>query len=98
MAVYEGSRYLKTKLNRFRTPTALLEIRKQVKFDLAKCNTYVFQRGDRIDGIAYKIYGNAQLYWTIMDANEQYFSELDIQVGDVLFIPSYREVVKQLGI
>ena len=96
--IYEGSRYTKTRMNTFKTGAAMWEIRKPVTFNLEKCDTYIFQRGDRIDGIAYKFYGNAQLYWAIMDANEKYFSELDIQIGDLLFIPPFREVVKYCGL
>ena len=93
MAVYEGSRYLKTTLYRY-TSKPQLRIRQPVKFNLTNSETYVYKIGDRIDSVAHKIYGSAQLYWAIMDANPQYFSELEIQPGDVLVIPLYSEVMK----
>ena len=94
MAVFEGSRYVTTKLKHFGRPVPLIDIRPPVQFDLSRAKHYTVQPGDRIDGIAYKQYGRADLYWAIMDANQQYFSEIDIRVGDVIFIPSMREVVK----
>ena len=49
------------------------------------------------DYIAYKTYGDSRLYWAILDANPQYQSELEIQVGDVLIVPAYDEVVTLSG-
>jgi Tfp pilus assembly protein FimV len=94
MAVYEGSRYLETTLFEYVSKTPMLRFRRPASFNLLDSSTYQFQAGDRIDSAAYKLYGNAQLYWAILDANPQYFSELEIQAGDVLIIPSYQEVLK----
>ena len=94
MAVFEGSRYVTAKLKRFGTGVPLIDIRQPVQFDHDLCKLYTVQPGDRVDVIAYLEYGRADLYWVIMDANLQYFSEIDIKVGDVIFIPPLREVVK----
>jgi phage tail protein X len=94
VAVYEGSRYVTTKLKRFGRAVPLIDIRLPVLFDPDKCDTYTVRKGDRVDGIAYQKYGRADLYWAILDANPQYFSELDITVGDVLLLPKFREVVR----
>lgn len=94
MAVFEGSRYLKTYLYEFKTDTPQLKIRKTAKMNLIKSNTYIVLPGDRIDSIAYKLYGNAQMWWAIMDANPRYFCETEIKVGDILIIPPYNEVMK----
>jgi len=94
MSVYEGSRYSRTPLFNFVSGVPLLRVRQAPKYNLKKSATYQVKPGDRIDSIAHKLYGNAQLYWAIMDANPRYFSELEIQAGDVLIIPSYEEVMK----
>ena len=94
MAVYRDSRYVKTSAYVRRGETLVLSIRKRNYFDLSKATFYTVVRGDTIDGIAYKQYGNAQLWWAIMDANPSYQSEIEIKPGDVLTIPPFDEVVK----
>lgn len=97
MSVYKGSRYVETPVYVRRGETAMLEMRSKQDFDLTKATYYTVVEGDTIDGIAYKQYGNAQLYWAILDANRQYQSELDIRAGDVIAIPPFEEVVKHIG-
>ncbi len=43
--------------------------------------------GDRIDMLAYHYLGNAKLWWIICDYNEIFFP-LDLEIGQVLRIPS----------
>lgn len=69
-------------------------IRSRNHFNLSKATYYTVVQGDTIDGIAYKHYGNTQLWWAIMDANPQYQSEIEIKAGDILCIPPFEEVVK----
>lgn len=95
--VFKGSRYTKTSAYVRHGETLVLSIREKMKFDLTNATYYTVVQGDTIDGIAYKEYSNAQLYWAIMDANPKIQSELDIKPGDVLVIPPYSEVVKALG-
>ena len=45
---------------------------------------------------AFRYYGNSRFTWVILDANSLQ-SELDINVGDVLFIPNFEEVAKISG-
>lgn len=97
MAVFRDSRYTKTPAYVRQGSTLILDIRIRNHFDLSKATFYTVVQGDTIDGIAHKQYGNAQLYWAIMDANPKYQSELEIKPGDVLTIPSYDEVVKVSG-
>jgi len=94
MAVFQGSRYVKTSVYTRRGETAVLSIRNKNNFDLTNATFYTVVQGDTIDGIAYNQYGNAQLWWAIMDANPTYQSELEIKPGDVLVIPPFDEVVK----
>ena len=94
MPVFQGSRYVKTSAYVRKGETLILSIRKRNYFDSEKATFYTVVQGDTIDGIAYKQYGNAQLWWAIMDANPSYQSEIEIKPGDVLMIPSFEEVVK----
>jgi nucleoid-associated protein YgaU len=71
-----------------------MDIRSRYVFDLTNAIYYTVVQGDTLDGIAYRQYGNAQLWWAIMDANPQYQSELEIKAGDVLCIPPYEQVVR----
>lgn len=97
MAVYRGSRYTPTSVYIRRGETAVLNIRERNKFNLSEATYYTVVQGDTIDGIAYREYNNAQLGWAILDANPSYQSEVDINPGDVLAIPPFREVVKVSG-
>ena len=94
MAVFEGSRYVTAKLKKFGGDVPLIDIRQPVQFDPGTCRHYTVLPGDRVDGIAYAEYGRADLYWAIMDANPQYFSEVDVGAGDVVLIPPLREVAR----
>lgn len=94
MAVYRGSRYVNTSAYVRRGESLVLDIRNRVHFNDSTCSYYTVVHGDTIDGIAYNHYGNAQLWWAIMDANPVYQSEIDIKAGDVIKIPPFEEVVK----
>ena len=97
MAVFHGSRYVKTPAYVRRGEALVLGIRSRNYFDQDSSTFYTVVQGDTIDGIAYKQYGNAQLWWAIMDANPLYQSEIEIKPGDVLMIPPFDEVVKISG-
>lgn len=47
--------------------------------------------GDRIDLIAYRYLGRAELWWVICDYNEMFFP-LDLESGKVLRLPSAEQV------
>jgi phage tail protein X len=98
MSLYLGTRYTRTGIydpNSQGKP--ILEIREKAQFNLNNATYYTVIEGDTVDGIAYKQYGNAQYYWAILDANPNYMSELDIEPGDVIAIPSLDEVLSFIG-
>jgi|SRR5690554_509107 len=64
-----------------------LRRRDLTEFHTKEAIVHVFQRGDRIDLLAYKYYGDAQKWWVIMDANTRYMTPWDIPVGANLIIP-----------
>lgn len=94
MAVFAGSRYVRNSAYVRRGETLVLSIRSRNHFKKSKCTFYTVVQEDTIDGIAFKYYGNAQLWWAIMDANPIYQSEVEIKPGDILMIPPFEEVVK----
>lgn len=94
MAIHKGSRYIHTPVYARRGQEFIFDIRNKYKLNSDNATYYTVVQGDSIDGIAYKFYGNANLYWAIMDANPQLQSELDIKVGEVLMIPDFEEVTK----
>lgn len=97
MAVFSGSRYVQTSAYIRHGEALILSIRNKPNFNLDNATYYTVVQKDTIDGIAYKLYGNAQLWWAIMDANPRFQSELEIKPGDILVIPEYDEVMKVCG-
>lgn len=96
MAVFKDSRYTKTSAYVRKGETLVLSIRDRINFDLSNATFYTVVQGDTIDGIAYRQYGNAQLWWAIMDANPKYQTEIEIMPGDLLVIPPFDEVVRAI--
>lgn len=94
MAVFAGSRYIKSPIYARKGQQFIFNIRDKHKFNEDNATYYTVIQGDTIDGIAFKLYGNAQLYWAILDSNPDLLSELDLEVGMSLLIPPYEEVVK----
>ena len=94
MSVYRGSRYVKTPARVQDGTTLMLKLRDRVIFNENSCSYYTVLKGDTIDGISYKLYGNAKYWWAIMDANPRFESEIEVKPGDVLMIPPFDEVVR----
>ncbi|MBO8161159.1 MAG: hypothetical protein H0Z24_05935 [Thermosipho sp. (in: Bacteria)] len=88
MAIYEGSRYIGSKTLIDKNGIRYLKSRKP-KIKPHKDDYIIqFKAGDRLDLLAKRFYGDSQLQWVILDANPEYFSPLDIEVGDYLVIPN----------
>ena len=94
MAVFQGSRYVKTPAYRRNGESLILSIRERTRFRESDCRYYTVVQGDTLDGISYKMYSNSQLGWAILDANPLYMSEMDIKSGDIILIPPFEEVAK----
>lgn len=93
MSIYSGSRYAYSR-RRIRDGKTYLTVPERASFTASKCSLYQVVEGDTVDGIAYKFYGDAALWWCIMDANREFMSELEIKPGVTLQIPSKDEVDK----
>jgi hypothetical protein len=57
---------------------------------------YQVQGTDRIDSLAYQFYGDPVLWWVIAAANDMELLPSDMNVGDLLRIPSQRYVLQIL--
>lgn len=55
-----------------------------------------FEQGMRVDLLAYDYYGDESLEWVIMDANPQFFTPRDIQVGEQVIIPNPKRVMNSV--
>lgn len=99
MAVFENSRYLQTRMyKRLGWDIHTFAIRKRFTFNESNCSTHEWCEGDTLDGLAYKSYGFTALRWAILDANPKYRTEFDIKNGDIILIPSYRDVVEVVNV
>ena len=74
--------------------TPLLKIRDTAKFSVDDCTSYEWTYGDTLDNLAYKMYGDSSLRWVILDANPMYRTEFHIEVGDIINVPDYEQVVE----
>ena len=77
--------------------TSTLQLRPRTKMDLTNASFVTVVEGDTLDGIAYKQYQDASLWWAILDANPKYQHEVEIKAGDVLTVPPLSEVVRVSG-
>jgi nucleoid-associated protein YgaU len=90
--VYEGSRYANTGMYLKDNAKGVLKIRRRARFSGERASWHTWVASDTLAGLAWKLYGNAQLWWAIMDANPQYQHEGEIAPGDVLMLPDFSEV------
>lgn len=89
--IYEGSRYAKGYIMKDGEDYYLAP--EPMSYETQKTDlVYQFKDGDRLDLLAKKFYDNASYKWLILQANPQYFSELDIKNGDIIIIPNPKEV------
>lgn len=93
MSIYSSSRYSLSDLYTRKDRNIVIPCRKKVKFSQKNLTQYIVREGDTVDNLAYRFYDNAQLCWAILDCNN-YMSELEMSVGDIIYIPPYEEVVK----
>jgi len=93
LPIYTNSRYTTVNLYN-RDGNTIYRRRKRIIFSEKDAVYHRYTSFDRLDLLAQYYYGDKQLYWVFLDANTQYRSELDINVGDTLLVPSFDEVRK----
>lgn len=91
--LFEDSRYVGTPTFKNSDGVLMFSRRKKKTFDYNKCMLYQYTANDRLDTLSYLFYGHSKHWWQILDCNSKYMSELDIQVGDYIFIPLPSEVL-----
>lgn len=93
--IYENSRYMKANV---KEDEGIYVFKARSNFTISDmgAKVHMFSAGDTLDGLAEYYLGNSQLWWSILEMNPKYKSELEIPYGTNLLIPSYHEVMKCL--
>lgn len=95
--IYKGSRYSNTQAKINEQGEKILKQRKSFNYNLDKATKHIFTETDSLPLLAYNNYGSSKLWWAILEANPGYKTELDIAIGDVIMIPSKKEVLRIYG-
>lgn len=86
--IFEKSRYTDSDLYyNVKDDITYLDSRIDFDFDESSAIYYQFQAGDRLDVLAEKFLKDSRLYWAILKANPNIYSEMDIKAGDIIVIP-----------
>lgn len=90
--LHSNSRYIKTKNYVDGNGVVVPYVRNKVSFNVENCTKHRVRSGESLEMISYKELGSVGYKWCILDCNPRYLSELDIEAGDILLIPSITEV------
>ena len=90
--IYTGSRYSNTSLYN-RDGANIFERRELKTFNMDNATKHIMNQSDTLSTLAHLYYGDSQLWWVLLEANPQYTTVFDIEVGDILEIPSKEEVI-----
>ena len=93
--IYKGSRYSNTEMYN-RDGTNVYTRRQMRNFSTENSLKHTFIQSDTLSTIAHTYYGDAQLWWVILEANPKYTTIFDIKIGDILEIPSRDEVLSNV--
>jgi hypothetical protein len=91
MPVFDGSRY-EGALS-LRVPDADGEVKPALYSVVPpittgmRYQTYAVLEGDRVDLLAYRMYGDPQLWWLIANANPEVFFPDDLVAGAIIRLP-----------
>lgn len=94
--IFSGSRYTNTDLY-LRGEATVFERRELYNFNLDNCVKHTVIQSDTLNNLAHQYYNDSQLWWIILEANPMYSTIFDINIGDILHIPSKDEVMKIVG-
>ena len=94
---YEGVPYTGVKTRDGKTRKFLHDRRVFTQDDIGeRAFEHVVVGQEQLDGLANLYYNDQNLWWLIADVNNIFFA-LDIQPGDILFIPE-KDLVAELGL
>ena len=97
MTVYEGSRYENSSVFYDEVNDKIfLGVPKEIFEKEINDITIPFTEGMRLDLLANQYYNDSQLDWVILQANPQYATSEDIQVGDLITIPAPWRVMENV--
>ena len=91
--IFKGSRYAKTDLY-VRGEVTGFERRDLFNFNLDNSLKHTVIQSDTLPNLAKNYYDDPQLWWVILEANPKYSTISDINIGDIIYIPSKEEVIK----
>lgn len=75
----------------------MLKRRERFSFDMQKCTVHEWCDGDTLDGVAERYYNGVSAFrWAILDANPKYRTEYEIEPGDLINIPAFKDVTKKV--
>ena len=94
MTVLLTSRYINGSLVRLpnSSGTYNLSVIRTTPAVSAAYTLYIWKVGDRPDIVAYRLLGNASLWWAIFDINPELIYPLNIPPGAVLRIPTIPQI------
>lgn len=102
MTVHVNSRYAKTGIYRTThkdSDKSILVFKRRNLFKL-KEGDEVFKheivKGDTLDYLAFEYLGDSNLWWAILDSNPRYMSILEINIGDIINVPTPNTLRKRL--
>lgn len=92
MPIHGDSRYAEGrvpfKAHDSRTNTYQATVMRSFPYQTNQFYYYVWLDNDRIDKVAYKLTGDEQFWWRIMDFNPEIIDPLNIPVNSLLRIPN----------
>lgn len=89
--ITENSRYRQAVITTEVGPDGETRQEMRAPFPRSRQITFTYYRvlsGDRVDTIAYRFFGNGQLWWMIADANPEVLDWTDLQPGLILRVPN----------
>jgi len=93
MTIYRGSRYENLKYRIYNDPERgkipIMERRTPLELPPnGEVFKHQWKQSDSLDGLANHYLGDPQLWWVILDVNPKYMLPWEIEIGDVLRIPT----------
>jgi hypothetical protein len=88
--IYQDSRYVEGTVvtaQDARTQDYQVAVFRNFPEDIKNFVTYTWKERDRLDILAYTVFGSSSLWWRIMDFNPELGNGFNIPVGTVIRIP-----------
>ena len=106
MVLKKGSRYEKVRVYTHVDPkrgvNSLFKRRRPLIFPPdSEIIRHMVIEGETLDYLAYEYLGDARLWWVILELNSKYLTPYDINIGDIILVPTisaYRKAVQQYGL